>query len=422
VDGPFGRALWKRADAVLPGGAVYLTRSARFAGEGVHPGFIASAEGCRVTDADGRRYLDFLCANGPILLGYRHGRVEEAARAQAEQADSASCFPPVLVELAERLVAGHPGMAWAVAAKNGSDTVALALRVARAATGRDRVVVFRHAYHGFDPELVPGGAGVPRAARADLSAVAWNDSEGLLRAAREGGPAPAALLLNPLDQNPGEDTREAEPAFLDAVRHVCRETGALLVLDDVRHGFRLHPRGSHVPLGLEPDLRCLGKALGNGYAVAALLGSERLRPAARSLLFTASYAFGAVAMRAALAVLEEYERERVFERIWRSGELLRGGILAAARDTGHRLRWTGPPTMPTLLFAGDDAALSTGQRFAAESARRGALFHPRLNWFLSAAHDDEAIEEAVAIAREALSATPPACQSAHTASPRPEAS
>ena len=114
VDGPRARALWSRADRALPGGGIYLTRSARFAGEDVQPGFIASAEGCRVTDVDGRRYVDFLCANGPNLLGYRHPEVEAAVREQAARVDSASYFPPALVDLAEKLVARTPPMAWAV--------------------------------------------------------------------------------------------------------------------------------------------------------------------------------------------------------------------------------------------------------------------------------------------------------------------
>ncbi|MDX1648347.1 MAG: aminotransferase class III-fold pyridoxal phosphate-dependent enzyme [Myxococcota bacterium] len=407
VDGPEGRAWWARADRALPGGGVYLTRSARFAGAGVQPGFIASAEGCRVTDVDGRRYLDFLCANGPVLLGYRHPEVEEAARRQAARADAASYFPPALVELAEALVTRFPGMAWAVPAKNGSDVVSLGVRAARAATGRDLVVRFERAYHGFDPEWVPGGGGVPAAHRACTRTVAWDDAEALDRLARDEGDALAAVVMNPLDQNPGMDTRAPSPELLRAVEALRARTGALLVLDDVRHGFRLDPRGSHAALGLAPDLLCLGKGLGNGYAVSALLGTEALRPAAASLVFTASHVFGAVALRAACATLAVYDRDDAFAAITRAGRRLREGLLGAAKAAGQRVRITGPPAMPTLLFE-DDPGLARGRRFAREAARRGALFHPSLNGFLSAAHDDAAIDEAVAIAEEAFRATPSA--------------
>jgi glutamate-1-semialdehyde 2,1-aminomutase len=407
ADGPRGREYWNRAERVLPGGGIYISRSAQFAGSGIQPGFIASAEGCRVTDVDGRQYVDFLCANGPILLGYRHPEIEEAARLQAEQADSASYYPPVLVELAERLVDRVEQMAWAVPAKNGSDVVALAARVARGATERETLILFEHAYHGFDPEFVPGAGGVPRVRRAKALRVTWNDVDALERAARECDGDLAGIVLDALDQNPAQDTVEPSKDFIRAIDHLRERTGAKLVLDDVRHGFRLNPAGSHVALGIEPDLVCLGKGLGNGYPVSALLGTEELRDAARKLAFTASFAFGAVALRAAVKTLEIYERDAAFATLWRAGERLRDGIVAAGRQTGHRIRYTGPPTMPTLLFE-DDPERERGRQFSLEAALRGALFHPNLNWFLNASHDDAAIDEAISIAAEAFRATPAA--------------
>jgi len=410
ADGPNAQAYWERADRLLPGGGIYLTRSARFAGSGILPGFIVSGEGCRVIDVDGKEYIDFLCANGPILLGYRHPEVDEAARRQMEQVNSASFFPPALVDLAERLVERTSGMAWAVPAKNGSDVVALGARVARAATRRDTLILFERAYHGFDPEWVPGGAGVPASRRDNVLRVAWNDSKQLERVAHEHRTEIGGIVLNPLDQNPALDTIEPTEAFLRMIDEVRDQTGSPLVFDDIRAGFRMHASGSHVALGVQPDLICLGKALGNGYAVSALLGTEELRAAARSIMFTASFAFDAVALRAAVATLEVYDRDDAFARIQRSGERLRDGLLSAAKNTGHRIRYTGPPTMPTLLFE-DDPNLDRGRRFSLEAAARGALFHPNLNWFLNASHDDAAIDEAVSIAAEAFGAIPPPADS-----------
>lgn len=401
IDGPQGQEYWRRAESVLPGGGVYLTRSARFAGEGNQPGFIASANGCTVTDVDGRDYIDFLCANGPNLLGYRHPGVEEAVRHQLELSDASSYFPPVLVELAERLVARTPGVSWAVPAKNGSDVVALAVRVARASTGYDRVLLFERAYHGFDPEWVPGGVGVPDSRRADVLHSTWNDTEQLLSISESHPESLAAILLNPLDQNPGMDTSAPSVEFLDGIREVCSRTGALLILDDVRAGFRMHPKGSHIALGVEPDMLCLGKALGNGHSVAALLGREALRSAARKLLFTSTSIFGAVALRAAVKTLEIYDQENILEQIERAGNRLRDGLINAARSAEVDIRYTGPPTMPTLLFENDPTG-ERGRRFSHLAAERGAIFHPKLNWFLSAAHDDASIDEAIEIAQDAM--------------------
>ncbi len=405
VDGPVGATMWERADAVLPGGVMYLSRSADAAGRGVLPGFIASGDGCRVTDVDGKTYLDFLCANGPILLGYGHPVVDEAVARQQAAATSASLYPPALVDLAERLTDRTPGMAWAVAAKNGSDVVALALRTARQATGRHRVVQFDAAYHGFAPELTPSGAGVTPAARADVLRCPWNDPASLLELGRLHGDELAAIVLNPVDQTMASPTVAPTAEFITAVERVRSEHGTLLVFDDVRHGFRLHPDGSHRWVGIEPDLLCLGKALGNGHPIAALLGTDALRDAASRLWFTATMCFEASSMRAAIATLDVYDHDDAFTTIDRSARRLRDGIVAAAEATGHRLQYTGPPATPSIVFT-DDPRARVSRRFAAEAAHRGAIFHPTLNWFVCAAHDDAAIDEAVDIATEALRATP----------------
>jgi glutamate-1-semialdehyde 2,1-aminomutase len=405
VDGLEARALWQRADRAMPGGGIYLSRSARFAGNDVQPGFIASAEGCRVTDVDGRTYVDFLCANGPILLGYRHPEVEEAARRQAEQADSASYFPPALVDLSELLVERTPGMSWAVPAKNGSDVLGLAARVARVATGSETIVLFDRAYHGFGSEFSLGPAGVPSATLSKLVRVPWNDCRALERVVRNQSEDLAAIVLNPLDQNPGMDTVPPSPDWLAAIEAARGRTGALLVVDDVRTGLRLASGPSHPKIGVDPDLVCLGKPLGNGYPVSALLGTEALRASAQKINFTATFFFTATALRAAEATLKVYERDAAFASLWRAGERLRAGILAAAKKTGHRIRYSGPASMPTLLFD-DDPRLLRGRQFSREAALRGALFHPNLNWFLNAAHDDRAIDEAIQIAEAAFAATP----------------
>jgi len=408
IDGPKGRDLWDRADRVLPGGGIYLSRSARFAGDGVLPGFIADAEGCRVTDVDGKQYLDFVCANGPNLLGYGHSGVKQAYLQQARRPGSTNFYSPLLVELAEVLVDRYPGMDWAVLAKTGSEVLTLAGRVARKATGRPLIVAFDQAYHGSDAELSPWPApGVPATRRDHVIRVPWNDVKALRTVADQHEGQIAALLLNSLDQNAFQPTFFAEPDFIAAIEEIRTRHGAALILDDVRQGFRLHPKGSHRALGLVPDLLCLGKGLGNGYSVSALLGSDALRDGARGIMFTSSLHFEQPPMRAAMATLDAYDNECAFEKMTRAGLRLREGLLAAARATGHSIDCSGPPTMPTLLFENDpDRSRVVG--FAREAARRGAIFHPALNWFICAAHDDSAIDEALEIARDAMKVTPTA--------------
>ncbi len=408
VDGPVGHALWERADQVLPGGGVYRTRSADMAGRGVLPGFIAQAQGCRCVDADGRTYIDFLAANGPNLLGYRHREVEAAAEATRAQLTTASMLPPQLVEVVERILATWTDMGWGVVAKNGSEVVTLGVRVARQHTGRTQVVGFTNAYHGNDPELAVGAPEGPLThITSDVQRIAWNDPQALVNHMATHGDYVAAILLNPLDQRPLVATTAPSQDFLAAIEQARDQFGALLVFDDVRHGLRLHPNGSHHLYGLEPDLVALGKALGNGHAISALMGRNHARRAARKIMFTSTYMFEAPPMAAAMATLDIYERDAVFDHMQRVGQQFCDGIASAATATGHKVVLSGPPTMPTLQF-GDDPNHGRVRTFCRHAAENGVLIHPFLNWFISGAHTEADIDLALDALRTAFAATPTA--------------
>ena len=316
-----------------------------------------------------------------------------------------SFFPDVIVEFAERLLTWGTGFDWAILAKNGSDTTSLACRIMRRARNRPKIVLFQKAYHGFGTELASRFENVPDDAQQHIIRLPWNDPEALHRTFVEHGDSIAGILLNPLDQNPLQATRTASPEFIGAIERQRSATGALLSLDDVRHGFRLHREGSHHYLGIDPDILCLGKGLANGYATAALLAKEALRAAAEDIQFTATYVFSAVAYRAAITTLDIYERDQVFDHLVAMGTRLKTGFEAAAAAAGHRAVLSGPPTMPTLLFEDDPKAV-TARHFAREAALRGAIFHPILNWFLSAAHSERDIDQALEIAAGAFAATP----------------
>lgn len=403
IDGPTGQALWARADAVLPGGGIYLTRSADFAGRGVLPGFIAAAEGCRVTDVDGRTYIDFLCANGPNLLGYRHPEVEAAVATQRDTLVSASLFPASLIEVVEALVARFPPMQWGIVSKNGSEVVSLAVRTARQHRQRRRLCTFERAYHGNDPELASNPAGgVLTAVTEQIDRITWNSPEQLLEHCQRSGNDTAALLVNPLDQSPRSPTADMSRDFIAAIREARERWGILIILDSVRHGFRLHPDGCHHFLGIEPDFMALGKALGNGYSVSALLGTDEVRAAARRILYTSTYMFESPPMRAAIKVLELYDRDSVFEHMVAMGKRLALGFREAASRHGQAIIYSGPPTMPSMIFQEDTQKLHKGRRFSRAMAERGVIWHPLLNHFLSLAHSPRDIDQAIAAADESF--------------------
>lgn len=406
VNGPRNTELWQRADEVIPRGSIYLTRSARFAGRDVMPGFIDQAEGCRITDVDGKSYIDFNCGNGPNLLGYRHPEVEAAARAQADKTDLAAFFNEAMVDYAERLIRWSETMDWVVPAKNGSDVTNLAIRTMRSQRQKPIIILFTSAYHGFGSEIALAPEFDPSGATRNVVRLPWNDVGALNEASSSFGSEVAGIMLNPLDQNPVQVVHDASSEFIAAIDGFRKETGALLAVDDVRNGFRLHAKGSHRHMGIEPDLLCLGKALGNGHSVSALLGKNAVRGGVEKVQLTATYMFSAVAHRAGIAVLDIYERGNVLTHLNAMGARLIQGLTAAGREHGHEdVLLSGPPTMPTFLFRNDDKA-KRARIFAHEASLRGAIFHPTLNWFLCFAHKDSDIDEAIAIGAEAFKRTP----------------
>ena len=401
IDGAKGQELWKRADKVLPSFGVFLTRSARFAGYNVWPGFIGKAEGCRVEDVDGRKYIDFNCGNGPNLLGYRHPEVEAAAAEQTAQGDLMPNFPPTMIEFCERLLKWTDGFDWVVPAKRGSDATELAMRVARVAPKRPHIIMFQHFYHGTNKEQSILYEGIPGDAHSHVSRLAWNNVAALDNFSTANGEKVAAIMLNPIEQGSGTPTISATPEFIAALERFRRRTGALIIVDDVRAGFRIHPLGSHKELGIKPDLLCLGKTLGNGYSVAAVMGTKSIKGGAERLLYTSTYIFSAVCFKAGVATLDIYERDNAFQTMTRAGKRLITGIEAAAKKHGQKISFTGPPTHPTMLYDNDPRG-ALMEHFCHESAKRGALYHPRLPWFLSAAHNDAAIDEGIDIAAKAF--------------------
>ena len=378
------RALRERAARVIPGGLWGHLNAARLP-EG-YPQYFARAEGCRLTDVDGRAFVDLMCSWGPIVLGHHHPAVEAAAGAQAALGDCMNGPAPVLVELAELLVAMVPHADWCLFGKNGTDATTACVTIARAETGRRKVLVARGAYHGATPWCSPSVAGVTTEDRAHLLHFNYNDVASLEAAAEQAGPDLAAILVSAFRHDFGQRQALATPAFAQACRALCDQAGAALILDDVRAGFRLHLGGSWETLGVRPDLAAWSKAIANGHPLAAVTGAERYREAATQVFTTGSFWCGAVPMAAALATLTELRRVDGPAHMAAMGQRLRDGLAERALHHGLHIDQSGPVQMPTLLFA-DDPEHARGEAFCAEALRHGAYMHPRHNMFLSCAHE-----------------------------------
>jgi glutamate-1-semialdehyde 2,1-aminomutase len=388
-------ALRDRARRVIPGGMYGHQSAATWPAP--FPQFLERGRGCRIWDVDGREYVDFVCSFGPIVLGHAHPKVEAAVEGQRALADCQNGPSPRMVELAERLVDLVPHADWAMFQKNGTDATTLAVSIARAATGRRKVLLARGAYHGSAPWCTPRPAGTTPEDRAHLLPFVYNDVASVEAAAAEAGADLAAVLVSAFRHDARFDQEACDPVFARGVRALCDRLGAVLILDDVRAGFRLHLGGSWEPLGVRPDLSAYSKAIANGYPLAAVVGRDALRDAAREVFATGSFWFAAVPMAAALATLEALESERAIERMTRAGSLLRAGLERQARTHGLRITQSGPVQLPFLSFVGDVLA-GTFERanvFTGEAARRGVWLHPWHNWFLSSAHADEDVRLAL---------------------------
>jgi glutamate-1-semialdehyde 2,1-aminomutase len=384
------QALRQRARRVVPGGMTgHLQAAALPPG---YPQFFQRGQGCRLWDVDGREFIDFMCAWGPNLLGYRHPEVEAAAQAQAALGDCLNGPTPRFVELAETMVDTFTHADWVMFQKNGTDATTVALMVARAATGRRKVLAAQGSYHGAAPWCTPVAAGTTAEDRAHLIRFRYNDVASLAQAAAEAGTDLAAVLLSPIRHDLGLDQELPSPEFAQAARQLCTQAGAALVLDEVRTGLRLHLAGSWEPLGVRPDLCAWSKAIANGHALAAVTGTDALRDAAGRIFTTGSFWAGGAAMAASLATLAVARREGLVQHLETIGGQLRQGLAAQAASLGLAIRQSGPVQMPLILFD-DDPAFEKGFAFSAEALRHGVYLHPRHNMFLSLAHtaDDIAL-------------------------------
>jgi glutamate-1-semialdehyde 2,1-aminomutase len=394
-------ALRARAAKVIPGG-MWGHQNATRVPVG-YPQYFSRGEGCRIWDADGRSYIDYMCAWGPMILGYADPDVEEAAARQRAQGDGLNGPTPRLVELAELMVDTVAHADWAMFSKNGTDATTACVTIARAGTGRRKVLVARGAYHGAIPWCTPSVAGVTEEDRAHLVYYDYNDAASLEEAAASVKGDLAAIIVSAFKHDLGKDHVLPERAFAQTARRVADEADAALIVDDVRAGFRLDMGGSWELVGVKPDLSAWSKAIANGRALAAVTGNDRFREGAKSIFTTGSFWTAGVSMAASIATITKLRDTDAVGLMSASGERLRAGLQAQARKYGLALRQSGPAQMPVFLFEGDEDR-SLGSRFCLEALNRGVYFHPTHTMFLSAAHTSEIIDETLEITEEAFKA------------------
>jgi len=410
--------LFDRAKKVLPGGVNSPVRA--FRAVGGTPFFVASAAGCRLTDVDGKSYVDYVCSWGPLILGHAHPAVLEAVRTAAEQGWTYGAPCAAEVELAEAVRQRMPSLEIMRFVNSGTEATMAAVRLARAATGRDLIVKFDGCYHGHaDGFLVKAGSGVATlglpdspgvpAALASLTLTApFNDANAVAELFRAHADQIAAVIVEPYVGNVGFIA--PEPDFHPALRALCDRHGALLIFDEVMTGFRVAAGGAQERLGIRPDLTTLGKIVGGGFPVGAYGGRADLmrRIAPDGPVYQAGTLSGnPVAMAAGLATLRETARHGFYDELERRTERLLGGLNAAAGRLGVPITLGHAGSMWGIYFTAGpvhnyadakkaDAALFG--RWHKAALGRGVFLAPSAfeAAFVSSAHSDADIDFTIA--------------------------
>jgi len=398
------REIFERAVKVIPSGIYGHQGPAEgcFIPVDAFPFYAQQAKGSYFWDVDGNRFIDYMCAFGPNIMGYNDEEIDEAARKQAEKCDCTTVPSAVMVDFAELLTEMVACADWSFFAKNGNDVTSLAVMTARAYTRRKKIVFFKGYYHGVSPWTQKiDYSGVIEEEVCNNIYADWNDFDGLQKIFEENKGQIAAVISQPYMHGNFFDNQLPEKDFWQKTRKLCTQQGAVLIIDDVRAGFRLDLAGSDHYFGFEADLICFCKAIANGYNVSALCGKEFLKNTVSGISFTGSYWMSAVPFAAGIACLRKMQRLDLPKLLIEKGTRLCDGLKKTAAKHGYDLHVSGVPSLFYLRIANDDS-LMLHQRWIAEMVRRGVFLTNHHNHFLNYALSDEDIKETIEIADEAF--------------------
>ena len=415
--------LFRRAVEILPGGVNSPVRA--FRGVGGTPRFIQSARGATMTDADGRTYIDYVGSWGPMILGHADEEVVEALREALTRGTSYGAPTELEVEMAEEIIDAVPSIEMVRMVNSGTEATMSALRLARGATGRNKIVKFEGCYHGHGDSLLvkagsgvatlglPDSPGVPPAVAEHTITAPFNDTAALEQVFAEHGDI-AAVIVEPVVGNMGcVPPREG---YLQSLRELTKRHGALLIFDEVMTGFRLARGGAQALYGITPDLTTLGKIIGGGLPVGAYGGRreimEKVAPAG-PVYQAGTLSGNPLAMTAGLTTLRRLRDRALYERLERAARRLCDGIAEAARGAGVETVTNRVGSMFTTFFT-DEPVTDWTSASKASRTRYGTFFHAMLREgvylapsqfeaaFIGVAHTDELIDRTIEAARKAF--------------------
>ena len=400
------RKMFDRATKVIPSGVYGHLGPAEgcFIPVSAYPLFGDRAQGSYFWDVDGNKFIDYMCAYGPNVLGYNDPDVDAAALEQAKKGNCMTSPSSKMVELAELMVDTVASADWAFFAKNGNDVTTAAILTARAATHRKKIIFINGFYHGISPwtQKVDYPGILPEDVANNIY-IDWNDIPALERAIEENKDEIAAFISTPYLHGNFADNELPADGYWQKVRELCTKNGIVLIVDDVRAGFRLDLAGSDHFYGFEADLICFCKAIANGWNISALCGKDFLKGAVSSLAYTGSYWLSAVPMAAGVACINKMKALDTPKLFREKGIKVTDGLVAAAKNNGFDLRVSGEPALFYLRLA-DDNSLMLHQEWIAEMVKRGIFMTNHHNHFMNASLTDEDIARTIDVAEDAFNA------------------
>ena len=418
--------LYKEATKLMPGGVSSPVRA--FRAVGGQPLFIERGRGAYLYDVDGNGYIDYVMSWGPLILGHAHPRVVAALEEAVAQGTSFGAPSSLEVELARLVQAFMPNIEMVRFVNSGTEATMSALRLARAYTGRDKIVKFRGNYHGHADMLLvqagsgvatlglPDSPGVPAATTADTLVAPFNDVEGVARLFQQFPGEIAAVIVEPVGGNMG--LVPPVEGFLQGLRELTAGDGALLVFDEVMTGFRVHPGGAQTLYGIEPDVTALGKVIGGGLPVGAYGGRREIMEMVAPVgpMYQAGTLSGnPLAMTAGIETLTALQEPEVWEQMAAAGERLVNGLRVAAADAGIPVQASRVGTMFGLYF-NEEPVTNWEAASRSDTDRFGRYFQAMLEngvyvapsqfevGFLSTTHGEEEIDATIEAAATAFAA------------------
>lgn len=394
-------AMLEDAQRLTPGGVGGIRRPYNFV-IGEYPVFITHGKGGHIFDVDGNEYIDMLCAYGPIILGYVEPEINEAVKVRMDKGFCFSLVQPVQNELEERLAKIMPCGEQTIIVKTGSDATNAAVRAARAYTGRE--VIARCGYHGWGDWCVEVHGGIPKAVSDLTTEFEYGRIEDLERVFAENPDKVACVIITPVGHPMAKPIITPPPGYLEAVKELAHKHGAVLIFDEIRTGFRVAMGGASQRYGVTPDVTTIGKAMANGYPIAAVVGKREILSVYEKVAFLSSTFFpNSLEMVAAMTCLDILEREKVQDAIWERGTRFLERLGAIVDASGVPVTKSGIPPMPFLTFDHvDDHYKERRTEFYTQCIRRGLFVQPFHHWYIAYRHTEEDLARALDVVEQAL--------------------